>query len=81
MITIYPIIASAASRPQNRFDFAGNTANSLYIEDGSFIKWRYIRMGYTFPKDALDTFNIGLKALTLNLQVNNILTWTNYSRI
>lgn len=78
-ITIYPIIASAANRPQNRFDFAGNTANSLYIEDGSFIKWRYIRFGYSVAKDVLDSFKIGLNGLDLNLQVNNILTWTNYS--
>ncbi|GIZ09518.1 SusC/RagA family TonB-linked outer membrane protein [Flavobacterium sp. UMI-01] len=78
-IATYPIIASAANRPQNRFDFANNTANSLYIEDGSFIKWRYIRMGYNFSKNTIDSFNIGLKALSLNLQVNNIMTWTNYS--
>lgn len=78
-IATYPIIASASNRPQNRFDFATNTANSLYIEDGSFIRWRYIRMGYNFSKNMLQSFNIGLSALTLNLQVNNILTWTNYS--
>ncbi len=78
-ITIYPIIASAASRPQNRFDFATTTANSLYIEDGSFIKWRYIRMGYNFPKAMLESLNLGLKSLSFNAQVNNIITWTNYS--
>ncbi|WP_163397421.1 SusC/RagA family TonB-linked outer membrane protein [Flavobacterium fluviatile] len=77
-IATYPIIASAANRPQNRFDFATNTANSLYIDDGSFIKWRYIRLGYGFSKEDLDRFKIGLKAFTLNLQVNNIMTWTNY---
>ena len=78
-IAIYPAIANAATRPQNRFDFAGNTANSLYIEDGSFIKWRYIRLGYAVPKKVLNSFNIGLKALVVNLQANNLLTWTNYS--
>lgn len=78
-IATYPIIASAANRPQNRFDFAGNTANSLYIEDGSFIRWRYLRLGYDVPKDILNSFNIGIKTLTLNLQVNNLMTWTNYS--
>jgi len=77
-ISVYPIIANAGVRPQNRFDFANNTANSLYIDDGSFIKWRYIRFGYSFSKDALKSFNIGLKAFLINLQVNNIMTWTNY---
>ncbi|WPR70105.1 SusC/RagA family TonB-linked outer membrane protein [Flavobacterium sp. NG2] len=81
-IATYPIIAAGNNngRPQNSFDYtADNTANSLYVEDGSFIKWRYIRMGYNFSKDAIKSFNIGLKAVSLNLQVNNILTWTNYS--
>ena len=77
-IATYPLIASAGNRPQNRFDFANNTANNLYIDDGSFIKWRYIRAGYTFAKEDLDRFKIGLKSFAINLQVNNIITWTNY---
>ena len=30
------------------------------------------------PKKTLDSFNLGLKRLSLNLAVNNVLTWTNY---
>lgn len=78
-IAIYPVIETAARRPQNRFDFASNTANSLYIEDGSFIRWRYVRLGYTVPKKYLSNLNIGLSNFSANIQVNNLLTWTNYS--
>jgi len=78
-IAIYPVIETAARRPQNRFDFASNTANSLYIEDGSFIRWRYVRLGYAVPKKILTNLNIGLTNLSANIQVNNLLTWTNYT--
>jgi TonB-dependent starch-binding outer membrane protein SusC len=78
-ITVYPILASAAARPQNRFDFASNTANSLYIEDASYIRWRYLRIGYSIPKKTLETLKLGsLSKFEINLQGNNLLTWTNY---
>ncbi|MDP5228880.1 MAG: SusC/RagA family TonB-linked outer membrane protein, partial [Cellulophaga sp.] len=77
-VTIFPIIASAAARPQNRFDFANNTANSLYVEDASFIRWRYLRLGYSLPKKTVEALNIGLTRLDINLQGNNLLTFTNY---
>lgn len=77
-LAIYPILATAAQRPQNRFDFRDDTANSFYVTDGAFVKWRYLRLGYTIPQKTVDFFNIGLKSLSLNLQANNLLTWTNY---
>ena len=77
-IAQYPILQSGGARIQNRFDFSGSTANSTYVSDGSFIKWRYVRLGYDFPKETLEAFGIGMKRLNLNLSVNNLLTWTNY---
>lgn len=32
--------------------------NSMNYQDGSFIKLRYVSLGYNFPKEALDQFNI-----------------------
>jgi len=78
---IAPFASLDRSRTINRIDFPGansQTASSLYVTDGSFIKWRYIRFGYKVPKKTLDSFNLGLKRLSLNLAVNNVLTWTNY---
>ncbi|SFD27164.1 SusC/RagA family TonB-linked outer membrane protein [Algibacter pectinivorans] len=77
-IAQWPTLQPGGARNQNRFDFSNSTANSSFVSDGSFIKWRYIRVGYTFPKDVLESFNIGMNRLSLNLAVNNIMTWTNY---
>ncbi len=67
--------------PQNRIDFAGvnsPTANNLYVDDGSFIKWRYARFGYDIPKKTLQSLKLGLTKVNFNFAVNNVLTWTNY---
>lgn len=78
---ITPFATLDRGRRINRIDFPGGnsqTASSLYVTDGSFIKWRYTRFGYNVPKKTLNSFNLGLKKLSLNLAVNNVLTWTNY---
>ena len=78
---IAPFASLDRNRVINRIDFPGvnsQTASSLYVTDGSFIKWRYIRFGYRVPKKTLDGFNLGIRSLRLNLAVNNVLTWTNY---
>lgn len=77
-IAQFPTIERGGDRLQNRFDFTGSTANSTYVSDGSFIKWRFVRLGYDFPKETLENLNIGMKKLSLNFAINNLLTWTNY---
>ncbi|WP_418262482.1 SusC/RagA family TonB-linked outer membrane protein [Flavobacterium faecale] len=78
-VTLYPKIGPASETVQNRFDYSTSTANSQYVEDGSFIRWRYIKLGYAFSKDALDSMKIGLTGFNLSLQANSLLTWTKYS--
>lgn len=77
-IAQFPTIERGADRIQNRFDFTASTANSTYVSDGSFIKWRFVRLGYSFDKEVLESLDIGLKRLSLNFAINNLLTWTNY---
>jgi len=77
-IAQWPTLQRGGARNQNRFDFSGSTSNSSFVSDGSFIKWRYVRLGYKFPKDILQSLDLGLNNLSLNLAVNNLLTWTNY---
>ncbi|WP_194766525.1 SusC/RagA family TonB-linked outer membrane protein [Tamlana sp. I1] len=77
-IATYPALEGGNTRVQNRFDFTGATANSTYVSDGSYIKWRYVRFGYSFPQEVLENLNIGMTGLKLNFSVNNLLTWTNY---
>lgn len=75
-ITEFPILR--VGNGNNRFDFTNTTANSSYVTDGSFIIWRYARLGYSFPKEVLNDLGIGISNLRLNLAINNVLTWTNY---
>ena len=84
-VTEYPSLV--LGNEHNRFDFTADrdqgvrvpgTANSSYVDDGSFIIWRYARLGYSFPKEVLGDLGLGISSLRLNLAVNNVLTWTNY---
>lgn len=57
----------------------GNTRaiSSRYIEDGSFIRLRNIRLGYQLPT-RLSSY-IGAHRLSLYVQGNNLMTYSNYS--
>ncbi|MFH4967444.1 TonB-dependent receptor [Gaetbulibacter sp. M240] len=68
-MTVYPRLTRVV---QNRL-----RPNSFFVTDGSYIKWRYIRFNYDFPKSVLDKMNL-FKSASLNLAVNNLMTWTNY---
>ena len=68
-ITVYPRLNRV---PQQRL-----RPNSFYVTDGSFIKWRYLRFNYAISKKTLEKIP-GIKAVSFNLAVNNVLTWTNY---
>lgn len=71
-IALYP-------RPFNDdFDNAKlGQGNSMYLEDGSYMRLRNIRLSYTLPEKfskSIKSKNVGLYAY-----VNNALTFTNYS--
>ena len=59
----------------------GNNSNreisSRFIEDGSYVRLKNIALGYSFPSDVTDKFNLGNARLSISAQ--NILTFTNYS--
>ena len=67
--TVYPRLSRV---PQNRL-----RPNSFFITDGSFIKLRFVRLGYNVPKSILDKIG-GIKKCSLFVSGNNLLTWTNY---
>ncbi len=79
-IAVFPILdrRDRQTNTIDRSDVFSSTANSLYVEDGSFIKWRYARFGYDLPKKIVNNLKIGLKKVNFNFAVNNVLTWTNY---
>jgi len=68
-ITVYPRLNRV---PQNR-----NRPNSFFITDGSFVKLRFVRLGYDLPRSVMDKMNI-FKKCSFFISGNNLLTWTNY---
>ncbi|NGF57736.1 TonB-dependent receptor [Parapedobacter sp. SGR-10] len=55
----------------------GGRYSSKTIEDGSFLRLKTIELGYSVPKKYLDRYRIS--GLTLNVQAQNLLTWSNYT--
>ena len=52
-------------------------ASTAFIEDGSFLRLKTMRLGYTLPKNILDKFK--MKSLRVYLQATNLFTLTSYS--
>jgi len=50
--------------------------NSLYIEDGSFVRLASARLSYTFNQQLIS--KLKMKGLTTYVYGTNLLTWTNY---
>ncbi len=50
-----------------------------YVEDGSFLRFKYMTFNYSVPKDILK--KISLDRLSLYLTFNNIYVWTNYTGV
>ena len=51
--------------------------STRFIEDGSFLKIRNVRLGYTLPSNTVGT--LGLKSVRLFVNLQNLYTFTNYS--
>jgi hypothetical protein len=52
-------------------------ASSRYLEDGSFIRLRNVRLSYQLNRNIAE--RLGLQNLTVYVYGNNLCTWTNYS--
>ena len=51
--------------------------STYYVEDGSYLKLKYIKLGYDLPKKAIDA--IHAQKVGVYLQVENVFTATGYS--
>ena len=51
-------------------------ASTAFIEDGSYLRMKTMRLGYTLPKNVLD--KLKMKSLRVYLQATNLFTITNY---
>jgi len=51
-------------------------ASTAFIEDGSYLRMKTMRLGYTLPKNVLD--KVKMKSLRIYLQATNLFTLTKY---
>jgi hypothetical protein len=62
--------------------YATNSRNSHFVEDGTYIKFRELQIGYTLDRETLNRLKLGglgLQSMTLNLLGRNLFTITDYS--
>ena len=71
---IYPLWALVA----NEGNEAANQSNSMYIEDGSYLRMRSLVLGYSLPQNIVRNV-LGLERLRLYAQISNVFTLTKYS--
>ena len=65
-------------KASNKSNLSNNTvANSYYVEDGSFLRWKNLQVGYTFPQTILS--KVGLTSARVYVQTINLFTWSKYS--
>jgi TonB-linked SusC/RagA family outer membrane protein len=73
-IAIYPNMSGAV---KDTYGSIANGENSLYLENGAFIRLASAKLSYNLPASIATK----IKARSLNIYAygNNLLTWTNYS--
>lgn len=55
-----------------------NTNTMLYLEDGSFVKFRELSFSIDAPASLLERYGRGISTLRLTLSGRNLKTWTDY---
>ncbi|GHT33101.1 SusC/RagA family TonB-linked outer membrane protein [Bacteroidia bacterium] len=69
---IYPLWAGTTQEGSE----AGSESNSLYVDDGSYLRMQTLTIGYSLPKSVLKI--TGLEKLRVYAQVSNVFTLTKY---
>lgn len=54
-----------------------STSNSLYVEDGSYLRMQNLSIGYNLPNSVLN--KLGASQFRIYGQISNLFTFTNYS--
>jgi TonB-dependent starch-binding outer membrane protein SusC len=52
--------------------------STAFIEDGSYLRLKNLRLGYTVPQNALQSIGFGEQSLRLYVQASNLFTLTKY---
>lgn len=69
---IYPLYATSSGEGNE----AANESNSMYVQDGSYLRMQNLILGYTLPGRL--TSKIRLDKIRVYFQVSNVFTITNY---
>ncbi len=75
-----PALGNNASAPifETASNFSTNgTANSWYMEDGSYLRAKNVQLNYNLPSSVLNKY--GIRSLRVYVQAVNLFTITNYS--
>ena len=56
------------------YNYAGS---SRFVEDGSFLRLKYLTLSYKFPKQFCE--KVGVSKIRSSVTANNLFTFTNYS--
>ena len=56
---------------------SGNVSNSMFVEDGSFLRMQTLTLGYTLPRKVVQ--KLTLSRIRLYAQMSNVFTLTGYS--
>ncbi len=70
---IYPMWTGTATEAKE----TTATSNSLYIEDGSYLRMQNVALGYSLPKSVMD--KMGVSKFRIYGQISNLFTLTKYS--
>ncbi len=73
-VAIYPNMSGSV---KDTYGSIANGENSLYMEDGSFIRLTSAKLTYNLEPKIMS--KIGAKTFNLYVYGNNLATWTNYS--
>jgi TonB-dependent starch-binding outer membrane protein SusC len=68
------------ANPSNKYPGLGQipvTPSSYFVEDGSFLRFKTLGLGYNLPKKALQ--KLGLSLVRFNVTATNLVTWTKYT--
>ncbi len=66
--------------PRALYNYGYNWLGSdRYVEDGSFLRFKYLQFNYDVPKSFLNKYF--MNQLTLYLTINNLYVWTKYTGV
>lgn len=68
-----------ASLPMLNQETISQQPSTAFVEDGSYLRMKNLRLGYTVPRRAMESIGLPGQSIRAYVQVTNLFTITNYS--